>query len=55
MRRSRLQPVHGYCATVSILGLGMLAGLLVGSQARKLDGRYCATLAPLVSIVDFFC
>jgi hypothetical protein len=34
MRRSRLQPVHGYCATVSILGLSMLTGLLVGDGVR---------------------
>jgi hypothetical protein len=34
MRRSRLQPVHGYCAAVSILGLTVLAELLVGDGVR---------------------
>jgi diguanylate cyclase (GGDEF)-like protein len=34
MHRSRLQPVHGYCAAVSILGLSVLAELVVGDGVR---------------------
>jgi diguanylate cyclase (GGDEF)-like protein len=34
MRRPRLQPVHGYCAAVSVLGLSVLAGLLADDGAR---------------------
>ena len=38
MRRSKLQPVHGYCGAVSVLGLGVLAGLLLGDGAQLLSG-----------------
>jgi diguanylate cyclase (GGDEF)-like protein len=34
MRRPRLQPVHGYCAAVSVLGLSVLAELLADDGAR---------------------
>jgi diguanylate cyclase (GGDEF)-like protein len=34
MRQSKLQPVHGYCAVVSALGLGLLAHLLTADGAQ---------------------
>jgi diguanylate cyclase (GGDEF)-like protein len=52
MRRSRLQPVHGYCAVVSILGLSILAELLA-SHGTRLPAAFSWEFAFFVAFVIF--